>query len=322
MTDEEAETADAAAEAEDAEAAETDGVQDEDFVKLSYTARTVENDQLVDTTDPEVAEAEGIDEEGQEFEPRTIVLGEGHIFDAVEDDVRGKDVGDSGTVVVPAAEAFGEYDEDDVRTLSAEKIPEDDRHPGAQVQIDGEEGFVNTIIGGRARVDFNHPLAGDDVEYDYEIVEVVDDEVEKASGLFEMFFDVAPEMWIDTDEIEEETMVEPDEDEDEDAEPEFETETVEKRSLYVESVPQLQMNQQWMFGKQQVAQQIMSHVDVDRVVVQEVIDGGGMGGMMGGMGGMMGGMGGGEGADAEAVEEALEEADVDADEIAAELDEE
>ncbi|WP_227130809.1 FKBP-type peptidyl-prolyl cis-trans isomerase [Halorubellus salinus] len=318
MTDEEAETEDAAAETE---ADETEGVQDGDFVKLAYTARTVENDQLVDTTDPEVAEEEGIDQEGQEFAPRTIVLGEGHIFDSVEDDVRGKEVGDTGTVVVPAAEAFGEYDEDDVRTLSAEKIPEDDRHPGAQVQIDGEEGFVNTIIGGRARVDFNHPLAGDDVEYDYEIVDVVTDEVEKASGLFEMFFDIAPEMHIETDEVEEETMVEPDEDADEDAEPEFETEVVEKRSLYVESVPQLQMNQQWMFGKQQVAQQIMSHVDVDRVVVQEIIDGGGMGGMMGGMGGMMGGMGG-EGADAEAVEEALEEADVDADEIAAELDEE
>ena len=318
MTDEEAETEDAAAETE---ADESEGVQDGDFVKLAYTARTVENDQLVDTTDPEVAEEEGIDQEGQEFAPRTIVLGEGHIFDSVEDDIRGKEVGDTGTVVVPAAEAFGEYDEDDVRTISAEKIPEDDRHPGAQVQIDGEEGFVNTIIGGRARVDFNHPLAGDDVEYDYEIVDVVTDEVEKASGLFEMFFDVAPEMWIETDEVEEETMVEPDEDADEDAEPEFETEVVEKRSLYVESVPQLQMNQQWMFGKQQVAQQIMSHVDVDRVVVQEIIDGGGMGGMMGGMGGMMGGMGG-EGADAEAVEEALEEADVDADEIAAELDEE
>ncbi|NHN40301.1 peptidylprolyl isomerase [Halorubellus sp. JP-L1] len=322
MTEEEAETEDAPAEADEADADETEGVQDGDFVKLAYTARTVENDQLVDTTDAEVAEEEGIDQEGEEFAPRTIVLGEGHIFDSVEDDVRGKEVGDTGTVVVPAAEAFGEYDEDDVRTISAEKIPEDNRHPGAQVQIDGEDGFVNTIIGGRARVDFNHPLAGDDVEYDYEIVDVVTDEVEKASGLFEMFFDIAPEMWIDTDEVEEETMVEPDEDADEDAEPEFETETVEKRSLYVESVPQLQMNQQWMFGKQQVAQQIMSHVDVDRVVVQEIIDGGGMGGMMGGMGGMMGGMGGGEGADAEAVEEALEEADVDADEIAAELDDE
>jgi FKBP-type peptidyl-prolyl cis-trans isomerase SlyD len=322
MTEEEADTEDVAAEADEAEDESTEGVQDGDFVKLDYTARTVENDQLVDTTSEEVAEEEGINQEEQDFSPRTIVLGEGHIFDTVEDDVRGKAVGDTGSVTVPAAEAFGEYDEDDVRTISAEKIPEDDRRPGAQVQIDGEEGFVNTIIGGRARVDFNHPLAGDDVEYEYEILDVVDDEVEKASALFEMFFELAPEMWIDTDEVEEETMVEPDEDAEEDAEPEFETETVEKRSLYVESVPQLQMNQQWMFGKQQVAQQIMEHIDIDRVVVQEVIDGGGMGGMMGGMGGMMGGMGGGEGADAEAVEEALEDADVDADEIAAELDEE
>ena len=315
MTEEEADTEDVAAEADEAEDESTEGVQDGDFVKLDYTARTVENDQLVDTTSEEVAEEEGINQEEQDFSPRTIVLGEGHIFDTVEDDVRGKAVGDTGSVTVPAAEAFGEYDEDDVRTISAEKIPEDDRRPGAQVQIDGEEGFVNTIIGGRARVDFNHRLAGDDVEYEYEILDVVDDEVEKASALFEMFFELAPEMWIDTDEVEEETMVEPDEDAEEDAEPEFETETVEKRSLYVESVPQLQMNQQWMFGKQQVAQQIMEHIDIDRVVVQEVIDGGGMGGMMGGMGG-------GEGADAEAVEEALEDADVDADEIAAELDEE
>jgi FKBP-type peptidyl-prolyl cis-trans isomerase SlyD len=315
-----AETPDDAAD-DEAEAAAT-GIQDGDFVKLDYTARTVENDQLVDTTSEAVAEEEGIEQEDQEFEPRTIVLGEGHLFDAVEDAIRGGEIGDTGSVVVPAADAFGEYDDDEVRTVSAEKIPEDNRHAGAQVQIDGQEGFVNTIIGGRARVDFNHPLAGQDVEYEYEILDVVDDEVEMAQGLFEMFFDVAPEMWIETDEVEEETMVEPDEDADDDAEPEFETEIVEKRSLYVESVPQLQMNQQWMFGKQQVAQQIMSHVDIDRVVVQEVIDGGGMGGMMGGMGGMMGGMGGGEGADAEAVEEALEDADVDADEIAAELDDE
>jgi len=272
MTEEEADTEDVAAEADEAEDESTEGVQDGDFVKLDYTARTVENDQLVDTTSEEVAEEEGINQEEQDFSPRTIVLGEGHIFDTVEDDVRGKAVGDTGSVTVPAAEAFGEYDEDDVRTISAEKIPEDDRRPGAQVQIDGEEGFVNTIIGGRARVDFNHPLAGDDVEYEYEILDVVDDEVEKASALFEMFFELAPEMWIDTDEVEEETMVEPDEDAEEDAEPEFETETVEKRSLYVESVPQLQMNQQWMFGKQQVAQQIMEHIDIDRVVVQEVIE--------------------------------------------------
>ncbi|RKD97222.1 FKBP-type peptidyl-prolyl cis-trans isomerase [Halopiger aswanensis] len=302
---------DVEADAEDAES-EAEGLQNGDFVEIEYTAYTVDGDQLVDTTDPEVAEEEGVDDQGQEFKPRTIVLGEGHIFEAVEDDIVGSEPGDEGTVTVPAEQAFGEYDPDDVQTVSAEKIDEDDRYPGANVQVDGQQGYISTIIGGRARVDFNHPLAGEDIEYEYEVVEEVEDREEKAAGLFEMYLGMEPELWIETDEVEEEVPVEPDED-DEDAEPEFETEVVEKETLYLEATPQMTMNQQWMMGKQQIAQDIMGKVDVDRVIVQEVIDGMGGMGMPGMMGGGMGGMGGGD------IEEALEDADVDADEIVEEL---
>jgi FKBP-type peptidyl-prolyl cis-trans isomerase SlyD len=80
------------------------------------------------------------------------------------------------------------------------------------------------------------------------------------------------------------------------------------------------MDQQWMVQKHQVAQQLMEHLGVDRVVIQEILDGdGGM------MGGMMGGMGGGMGGVEEAIEDAdlddadLEEADVDAEELVEEL---
>ena len=300
---------DAAADETQEEAA--DGLQNGDFIRLGYTARTVEDGNLVDTTDAEVAEEEDIDEEDREFEPRVIVLGQGHIFQSVEEDVVGKEVGDSGNVTIPAEEAFGEYDQEEVRTVSANKIPEDERYPGAHVDVDGEHGHVETIIGGRARVDFNHPLAGEDIEYDYEIAGVVDDREEQAQGLISMFLDADLEMWIQTDEVEEETVVEPDED-DEDAEPETETETVEKETLYIESTPQLAMNQQWMFQKQQIAQQVIDQLGIDRVIVQETIDGGGMG-PMGGM--MGGGMGGGD----VDLEEALEDADIDEDEIVEEL---
>ncbi|MFC7199109.1 FKBP-type peptidyl-prolyl cis-trans isomerase [Halospeciosus flavus] len=299
------------------EAAETEGLQEGDFVKVAYTARTVEGGELVDTTDEEVAEEEDVDTEEHDFSPRTIVLGEGHIFDPVEEDMIGKEVGDEGSVVVPAEEAFGEYDEEQVRTVKAEKIPEDNRYPGAHVDIDGEHGHVETIVGGRARVDFNHPLAGEDIEYEYEILEEVEDRVEKAQGLLQMYFDVELDMHIETDEVEEEVTVEPEE---EGEEPETETETVEKETLYIEQSPQLQFNQQWMMGKQQILQQVMDQIDVDRVIVQEVIEGGQMGmpGMMGGMGGMGGAPGGAEGEEMD-IEAALEEADVDADEIAEEL---
>ena len=302
------------AEAEEAEATEesetAEGLQDGDFVRIAYTARTVEDDQLVDTTDVEVAEEEGVADQG-EFEPRVIVLGEGHIFPGVEDDVRGKEVGDEGSVSIPAEDAFGEYDESNVRTVSADKIEEDDRYPGARLQIDGQQGILETIIGGRARVDFNHPLAGEDIEYEYEILDVVEGDLEQARGLLNMFLDLDLEMWVETDEVEETRVEDPDED-DEEGEPETVTETVEKRTLYVESTPQLSMNQQWMMQKQQIAQQVIDLTDIDRILIQEILDGG----MGMGLGGMMGGLGGDGDID---IEEALEEADIDADEIAEDL---
>ena len=322
MTDDEAETdADATETEESAAADETEatGIQEGDFVRLSYTARTVENDQLVDTTDEEVAEEEGVADQQESFEPRVIAVGAGHLFDAVEEDFIGGEPGDSGMVTVPAVEAFGEYDEGEVRTVSADRIPEDDRYPGGHVDIDGQHGHVETIIGGRARVDFNHPLAGSDVEYDYEVLDVVEDRVEQAKGMLSMYFDADLDMRIETDEVEEEQLVES-EDDDEESEPEFETETVEKETLYIEQSPQLQFDQQWMMGKQQILGDLIDRLDLDRVVVEEVIDG--SGGMMGGMGGMMGGMGGGGGeADMEAIEEELADADVDLDDVTEELDE-
>ncbi|MFQ3294565.1 MAG: FKBP-type peptidyl-prolyl cis-trans isomerase SlyD [Halobacteriales archaeon] len=302
------------------ESPDQSGLQDGEFVKLDYTARTVDEGTLVDTTHADVAEEEGVEDQDRDFEPRTLILGEQHIFEAVEEDVKGRELGESGSVIVPGEEAFGEYENDKVRTISAEKIDEDDRYPGAQVQVDGEQGYVETVIGGRARVDFNHPLAGEDIEYEYEIVDVVEDRHERAKGLFRMYLEQDLEMWIESEEVEEEQLVEPDEAEAEDEheeppEPEYETVTVEKESLYVEATPELAMDQQWMFSKQQIAEDVMEKLDLDRVVVQEVIDGG-MGGMMGGMGGMMGGgMGGGD------VEEALDDADVDAEDIVEELEE-
>ena len=292
------------------------GLQSGDVIKLAYTARTVEEGNLVDTTDEQVAIDDGIDTEDQEFGPRTIVLGENHIFPDVEQDVYGKEVGDEGTVSVSAADAFGEYEEDQVRTVSKDKIPEDDRYPGAHVEIENERGHVETIIGGRARVDFNHPLAGEAVEYEYEVVEEVTDRADKAQGILKMMLDTELEVWFETETVEEEQLVESD-DEDEESEasdeaadqsePEYETVEVEQDTLYIEATPQLTMNQQWMMGKQQIAQQLTQLLEVDRIIVQEEIGGGGMG--------MPGMMGGGMGD----IEDALEDADVDAEDIAEEI---
>jgi FKBP-type peptidyl-prolyl cis-trans isomerase SlyD len=323
MSDEQAEAADAEAdESADAESeTEQSGFQRGDFVKLDYTLRTTEDDDVVDTTILEVAEEAGIDTDEHEFSPRTIIIGEGHVFESVDEALVGSEVGDEGSVVISPEEAFGEYDPDQVRTVSADKIDEDDRYPGANVQIGNEQGHIEMTIGGRASVNFNHSLAGEELEYEYEVLDEVEDDEGKAEGMLGMYLQHAPPVWIETDEVEEQVPVDPDED-DEDAEPEFETQVVEKVTLYIESTPQLTMNQQWMMSKGQIAQDIISKTGIDRLVVQEVLDGSG-GGMFGGMGGM-GGLGGAGG---EEVEEALEDVDLDdvdldADELAEEIEDE
>ncbi|GAB7090145.1 peptidylprolyl isomerase [Halorubrum luteum] len=310
------EQADAAADAEQADTddtteSETTGLQDGDFVRIAYTIRTTDDGQVIDTTDQDVAEESEIDVDEYEFEPRVIAVGAGHVFPSVDEALVGAEVDDEGTIDVPAEDAFGEYDPEEVETVKADKIPEDSRYPGAQVQIDNRQGHLETIIGGRARVDFNHPLAGEDLEYEYEILEIIEDREEKAAGMLGMYLQEAPDVRIETEtEEEEETVTE-----DDDGEEVVETEEVETDVLYITATPGMQMNQQWMFQKQQIAQDLMGRLDLDRVIVEEVIDGGGMGGM----GGMMGGMGGPGGAD---IEEALEDVDVDADEILDEIDEE
>jgi FKBP-type peptidyl-prolyl cis-trans isomerase SlyD len=121
------------------------------------------------------------------------------------------------------------------------------------------------------------------------------------------------DLWFEQETVEEERLVESDDEESEastDAEasePEYETVEVETDTLYIEATPQLTMNQQWMMGKQQIAQQLTQLLGVDRIIAQEEIGGGGMG-MPGMMGGGMGG-----------IEDALEDADVDAEEIKEEI---
>ncbi len=307
-------------EAEGGEKEEETTVEEGDYVRLAYTATTIpdeddedDEEMLVDTTSEERASEEGVDTDDQEFGPRTIAVGEGHLFDAVEEALVGNGTGDTGEVVVPAEEAFGEHDLDDVETVSANKIDEDDRYPGARVNLEGRQGYVETIIGGRARIDFNHPLAGEDVRYEFEILDVVDDEEEKIVATIDTY--TGTEVEIETDTVTEtETRVEEvesDED-DEDAEPEFEEyeEEVEKRVLYIEATPEMSMNQQWLLSKQQVVDELMHDFEFDRVVVRETFDHDDVGGGMG-MGGMMPGMGGDigdiEDMDEEEIEELAEE---------------
>ena len=109
--------------------------------------------------------------------PMPYLHGAGNIIPGLEKELAGKKVGDKLTVNVPAAEAYGEYHEQLVNDVPREAFQGVDQiEPGMQFQADTPEGVqvitVKAVNGETVTVDANHPLAGQDLNFDVEIVEV------------------------------------------------------------------------------------------------------------------------------------------------------
>ncbi len=111
--------------------------------------------------------------------PIDIHLGKGDIFPQIEAALIGMAPGETRTVTVPAAEAFGEYDEDNVVIIPRAQLP-DDLTPevGEELVLTGEddEQFGVTVLevtDEGITFDSNHPLAGEDLTFEITLREIV-----------------------------------------------------------------------------------------------------------------------------------------------------
>ncbi len=115
-------------------------------------------------------------ESSKEREPLAILAGRGNIIPGLDKALEGREAGESFGVDVPAAEAYGEK-----RDGLTQRIPK--KHFGAQKLNPGMQVVLNTNFGPRAvtiqkvgmsvvDVDLNHPMAGKDLHFDIEIVDV------------------------------------------------------------------------------------------------------------------------------------------------------
>ncbi|MCS7144953.1 MAG: peptidylprolyl isomerase [Archaeoglobaceae archaeon] len=153
-----------------------------DFLRLSYTAK-LESGEIIDTTSAEVAKESGIFNENTKYGDIYAVVGEGHVLKGLDEDLVGKEVGYKGTVKIPPAKAFGEYNPNSKDSFSITKFREKPE-VGQRVRIGDKIGTVERIVGRRVLVDFNHPLAGKNVIFEYEIKEKLEKLEDKLKALF------------------------------------------------------------------------------------------------------------------------------------------
>ena len=170
------------------------GVSEGSFVRLSYTGKIGER--VFDTTDETVAKEAGIHNPQAVYGPVLVRVGNRHVVIGLDDALVGKEAGEEGSVEVPPEKAFGVHDDTRMESVSLAKF-EEKPQVGATVEVDNREGTVVNIIGRRAVVDFNHPLAGKTATYSFRVEGIVESQPEQVRGLIQLYTQRSMEVTVD-----------------------------------------------------------------------------------------------------------------------------
>lgn len=140
-------------------------VKDGDTVKVHYTG-TLEDGTVFDTS--------------REREPLEFTLGNGQLIPGFEKAVLGMAEGDTTEVSIESDNAYGERRDDLELEVSKTDLPEEiDPEVGMQLQMQQEEGRaipvqITNVEEEVVTLDANHPLAGKDLNFEIELVEITD----------------------------------------------------------------------------------------------------------------------------------------------------
>jgi len=111
-------------------------------------------------------------------QPLEFTLGKGEVITGFETAVQGMQVGDTKTTDIPAVNAYGERRDDMVFEVPNNNVPENlNPQVGQQLAVKQNDGSTMPVTVTEIKkesiiIDANHPLAGKDLVFDIELVEI------------------------------------------------------------------------------------------------------------------------------------------------------
>lgn len=139
-------------------------VKEGDTVKVHYTG-TLQDGTVFDSS--------------REREPLEFTLGEGQLIPGFENAVIGMSEGDDTSVDIPSKEAYGERREDLELEVAKSDLPDNiEPEVGMQLQMQQQEDGraipvqITKVEDDFVTLDANHPLAGKDLKFEIELVDV------------------------------------------------------------------------------------------------------------------------------------------------------
>ena len=165
-----------------------------DFIKIDFVGR-LESGEIFDLTDDKIAKENNIHNPDVKYRPATVILGAGFVVPGLEKALLEMKPGEKKEILIKPDEAFGQRKPELIRTVP-EKVFEG-KHvvPGMIVDFGNSRGRVQSISAGRARIDFNHPLAGKTLKYEVEIKSHIDDQIQQVEAILDIF-GIEPKIYL------------------------------------------------------------------------------------------------------------------------------
>lgn len=112
-------------------------------------------------------------------DPLEFTVGSGQIIPGLDKAINGMAVGDKKVVEVSADEAYGPHNPEGIQSVPRAQVPDHiPLDPGTQLQVQTGDGrtlpvTVTDVTEETVTLDANHPLAGQDLTFEVELVEIV-----------------------------------------------------------------------------------------------------------------------------------------------------
>lgn len=139
-------------------------VQDNMVVTLAYNLYS-EHDELIDSS--------------EEYGPLEYIHGHDQIIPGLEQAITGMKVGEQKKILIPPEDAYGERVDIEIEAIPRSLFPEDyELEIGMEVELTDVEteeelvAYVTELRDDTVYVDFNHPLAGETLFFEVEVLKI------------------------------------------------------------------------------------------------------------------------------------------------------
>ncbi|MDP4012539.1 MAG: peptidylprolyl isomerase [Candidatus Nanoarchaeia archaeon] len=156
-----------------------------DFIEVDYIGKLLDSNEIFDLTKEEDAKKNKVHNPRAKYGSKKVCVGEGQLVNGLDEAFIGKDLDKIYNIELTPEKAFGKKDAKLMKIVPTNIFTKQNIRPmpGLQVNIDNSIGTIKTVSGGRTIVDFNHPLAGRDVKYEFKITKIIKDDKEKIETL-------------------------------------------------------------------------------------------------------------------------------------------